>query len=68
IGGQTLGSCMDSMSPEELSAISRQLKAYILEWRAFSSSFLGSVGGGPCLDIIFQHPWDYRSTRKYGAF
>jgi hypothetical protein len=68
IDGQTLGSCMDSMSPEELSAISRQLKAYILEWRAFSSSFLGSVSGGPCQDIIFQHPWDYRSTRKYGPF
>ncbi|KAL2864275.1 aminoglycoside phosphotransferase family protein [Aspergillus lucknowensis] len=68
IDGQTLGSCMDSMSPEDLSAISCQLKAYILEWRAFHSSFLGSVGGGPCQDIIFQHPWDYRSTRKYGPF
>lgn len=68
IDGQTLGLCMDTMPPEELFAISRQLKAYILEWRAFSSSFLGSVGGGPCQDIIFHHPWDYRSTRKYGPF
>ncbi|KAL5339999.1 kinase-like domain-containing protein [Aspergillus crustosus] len=70
VDGQTLGSCMNSnsMSPEDLSAISRQLKAYIFEWRALSSSFLGSVDGGPCQDIIFQHPWDYKSTRKYGPF
>lgn len=68
IDGQTLGSCMDSMSPEDLSAIAHQLRTYILELRAFGSSFLGSVGGGPCQDIIFQHPWDYRSAGKYGPF
>ncbi|KAL4884104.1 hypothetical protein BJY04DRAFT_182864 [Aspergillus karnatakaensis] len=68
IDGQTLGSCIDSMSAEELCAISNQLKGYIHEWRAFGSSFLGSVGGGPCQDIIFRHPWDYRSKRKYGPF
>ncbi|KAL4808967.1 kinase-like domain-containing protein [Aspergillus unguis] len=68
VPGQTLGSCMDGLPVDDLSAIARQLKGYIAEWRAFRSSFIGSVGGGPCRDIIFRHPWDYRSTRTYGPF
>ncbi|KAI9375772.1 kinase-like protein [Aspergillus egyptiacus] len=59
IDGQPLGSCMDRMSPEELSAISRQLKAYIREWCAFSSSFLGSVGGN-------TGPFDSFEQYKHG--
>ncbi|KAL5332787.1 hypothetical protein BJX70DRAFT_392726 [Aspergillus crustosus] len=44
INSQILGSCMDSMSLEDISAISRQLKAYIFNWRVFRSSFLGIRG------------------------
>ncbi|RAL03601.1 aminoglycoside phosphotransferase family protein [Aspergillus ibericus CBS 121593] len=68
IEGGLLASCLDTMSREELQGIARQLKSYILEWRELRSSFLGTVTGGPCQDILFRHPWDYKSTKQYGPF
>ncbi|OGM50345.1 hypothetical protein ABOM_001079 [Aspergillus bombycis] len=68
IEGKSLGSCLDDMPREVLQRIAYQLKSYICEWRELSSSFLGSVNGGPCRDIIFRHPWDYTSTKQYGPF
>ncbi|KAB8264085.1 hypothetical protein BDV32DRAFT_118114 [Aspergillus pseudonomiae] len=68
IEGSTLASCLEDMPREELQRITYQLKSYVSEWRELSSSFLGSVNGGPCHDIIFRHPWDYTSTKQYGPF
>ncbi|KAI9933098.1 hypothetical protein MW887_007569 [Aspergillus wentii] len=68
IDGKTLASCMKTMSSEEMQVIVRQLKSYVQEWRQLGSSFLGSVNGGPCRDILFRHPWDYKSTKTYGPF
>ncbi|KAE8152991.1 kinase-like protein [Aspergillus avenaceus] len=68
VEGRTLASCLEDVSREELREIALQLKSYVLEWRELRNSFLGSVDGGPCRDIIFKHPWDYMSTRKYGSF
>ncbi|KAJ5462988.1 kinase-like domain-containing protein [Penicillium sp. IBT 31633x] len=69
IDGETLGSCWDKISQEQHEAITRELKIYVGEWRKLRSSFLGSVNGGPCEDIIFKHPFDYRAPPKhYGRF
>ncbi|KAK2754417.1 hypothetical protein FQN54_007061 [Arachnomyces sp. PD_36] len=68
VEGETLYSYLDSMSPEELQVIFSQLKSYVLEWRKLDSSFIGSVGYGPCQDILFQHPRDYKSRKQYGPF
>ncbi|PYI03901.1 kinase-like protein [Aspergillus sclerotiicarbonarius CBS 121057] len=68
IEGELLASCLETMSPEELQGIARQLESYILEWRELGNSFLGTVTGGPCQDILFRHPWDYKSSKQYGPF
>ncbi|KAJ9293777.1 hypothetical protein DTO271G3_7404 [Paecilomyces variotii] len=68
VEGETLGSSWDNMSHEERQTIARQLNSYVLEWRKLGAPFLGSVDGGPCEDIIFKHPWDYTSLKRYGPF
>ncbi|KAL3476661.1 kinase-like domain-containing protein [Aspergillus californicus] len=68
IEGETLGSCWDSLSPEELHGVGRQLKSYVAQWRGLGSCFLGTVDSGPCQDILFNHPWDYKSSKTYGPF
>ncbi|KAL3456876.1 hypothetical protein BJX64DRAFT_269805 [Aspergillus heterothallicus] len=68
VEGKLLSACIDDMMLENRHAIADQLKAHVQEWRALHSSFLGSVDGGPCRDILFRHPWDYKSTKQYGPF
>ncbi|KAJ9261748.1 hypothetical protein DTO280E4_8889 [Paecilomyces variotii] len=68
VEGEPLGSSWDNMSHEERQSIARQLNSYVLEWRKLGAPFLGSVDGGPCEDIIFKHPWDYTSLKRYGPF
>ncbi|KAL3494694.1 hypothetical protein BJX62DRAFT_233983 [Aspergillus germanicus] len=68
VEGELLSSCIDSMSPEGRRVIADQLKVYVRERRTLGSTFLGSVDGGPWPDILFNHPWDYKSTKQYGAF
>ncbi|KAJ0415260.1 kinase-like domain-containing protein [Aspergillus carlsbadensis] len=60
VEGELLSACMESMARDELRVIAEQLKAHVREWRTLGSTFLGSVEGGPCPDILFNHPWDYK--------
>lgn len=69
IEGETLSSCWENTSHEQRQSIARQLKSYVLEWRELGSSFLGSVNGGVCEDIIFKHSWDANAPpKRYGPF
>jgi hypothetical protein len=68
VDGELLSSCIDSMTPESRHVVADQLKVYVREWRTLGSTFLGSVDGGSCPDILFNHPWDYKSTKAYGPF
>jgi aminoglycoside phosphotransferase (APT) family kinase protein len=68
VEGELLSSCVESMTPEGRRVIAEQLKAHVWEWRTLGSTFLGSVNGEPCPDILFKHPWDYKSTKQYGPF
>ncbi|KAL2796017.1 kinase-like protein [Aspergillus keveii] len=68
VEGELLSSCIESMTPEGRRVAADQLKMYVRAWRILGSTFLGSVEGGPCPDILFNHPWDYKSTKRFGPF
>lgn len=67
VPGVALERCWEGLDSDSRKSIARQLQGYIQEWRKIEGSFLGSVDGGPCEDIIFKHPWEAENYR-YGPF
>lgn len=48
-------------------SIVRQLAGFIREWRQIEGPLFGTIDGGACEDVLFQHPWD-AEPRRYGPF
>lgn len=67
IPGATLEQCWQDLTPDAKSSMVRQLDVFIQEWRQIEGPLFGSIDGGPCEDILFQHSWDAES-RRYGPF
>ena len=67
IPGVTLEKCWRNLTRDSKNSIIRQLDSFIREWRQIEGPYFGSIDGGPCEDIIFQHSWDAKS-RHYGPF
>ncbi|KAJ5117551.1 hypothetical protein N7448_011183 [Penicillium atrosanguineum] len=67
IPGIPLEKCWKDLTLDAKSSIVRQLSGYIQEWRQIEGLVFGSIDGGPCEDIFFQHPWDAK-PRPYGPY
>ncbi|KAI9375790.1 kinase-like protein [Aspergillus egyptiacus] len=67
VSGVTLEQCWKDLTHDAKGSIVRQLGGFIQEWRQIQGPLFGSIDGGPCEDILFQHPWDSES-RSYGPF
>jgi hypothetical protein len=66
--GITLEQCWKSLTEDAKQSIVRQLQGFIQEWRQIEGPLFGSVGGGPCEDVLFKHSWDAAKSRQYGPF
>ncbi|KAH8428510.1 uncharacterized protein LDX57_006209 [Aspergillus melleus] len=67
IPGISLGQCWKDLTWDDKSSIVRQLGGFIREWRQIEGPLFGSIDGGPCEDVLFQHPWD-GEPRRYGPY
>ncbi|KAJ5818170.1 kinase-like protein [Penicillium riverlandense] len=67
ISGVTLEHCWQNLTRDSKNSIIRQLQSFIQEWRRIEGPYFGSIDGGPCEDVLFQHSWDAKS-RHYGPF
>jgi aminoglycoside phosphotransferase (APT) family kinase protein len=67
IPGEPLDKCWAHLSRDSMESITKQLHYYVQQWRKIEGTFLGSVDGGPCEDVIFKHPWEAK-TYRYGPF
>jgi aminoglycoside phosphotransferase len=65
--GIPLEQCWKDLTRDGKSSIVRQLGGFIREWRQIEGPFFGSIDGGSCEDVLFQHPWDAK-PRRYGPF
>lgn len=67
VPGVSLERCWKNLTRDVRVSIVQQLKGFIQEWRQIEGPFFGSIDGGPCEDVLFQHSWD-AETRRYGPF
>jgi len=58
---------LERFDPDAKSSIVRQLDGFIQQWRQIEGPLFGSIDGGPCEDVLFQHSWD-ATPRRYGPF
>lgn len=65
--GVTLRQCWKDLTLDAKSSIVRQLDGFIQQWRQIEGPLFGSIDGGPCEDVLFQHSWD-ATPRRYGPF
>lgn len=65
--GRQLDECWEYLSDSSKGSIANQLRGYVQEWRSIEGPFFGSVDGGPCMDVIFKHPWE-NEDHLYGPF
>ncbi|KAJ5144332.1 hypothetical protein N7526_001840 [Penicillium atrosanguineum] len=67
IPGIPLENCWKDLTLDAKSSIVQQLSGYIQKWRQIEGLVFGSIDGGPCEDILFQHPWDAK-PHPYGPY
>ncbi|PYH92597.1 hypothetical protein BO71DRAFT_442325 [Aspergillus ellipticus CBS 707.79] len=65
--GVQLDDCWDGLPRALKESLSCQLRDYVARWRQIQGPFYGTVDGGPCLDVVFQHSWENVRSR-YGPF
>ncbi|KAJ5219929.1 hypothetical protein N7468_009133 [Penicillium chermesinum] len=67
VPGVPLEKCWKGLTRDTKRSIVGQLKGFIQEWRQIEGPLFGSIDGGSCEDILFQHAWD-AVPRRYGPF
>lgn len=67
IPGLSLERCWKTLTRDAKVSIVQQLGGFIHEWRQIEGPLFGSIDGGPCEDVLFQHSWDAK-PRRYGPF
>ena len=67
VPGQTLSRCWNDLSAAERNSVIDQIRQYVESWRRIRGTYLGSIGGGPCMDSIFSHSFQ-PCQRSYGPY
>lgn len=67
VPGQTLSRCWEDLSTAERSSVIGQIRQYVQSWRRIRGTYIGSIGGGPCMDSIFSHSFQ-PCQRSYGPY
>ncbi|PWY92372.1 kinase-like protein [Aspergillus heteromorphus CBS 117.55] len=65
--GDQLDDSWEGLSRAMKVSVAEQLRGYVEAWRRIRGPFYGAVDGGPCLDVVFHHPWE-NVRYAYGPF